>query len=120
MGSFLTPYQMFEAYSEELERKHFNLQKKMFEYATRAEDKIGEHVACIAEAYMNGIEKAYDIFSEAGLRMIHAYAVLDDEEKFDEEINEEKNKREESYWDDYEDLEGDLEDKFDYLMGLKE
>ncbi len=101
--AFSTPHEMFEEYIAQQERDHYNLHKAMHEYACKAEDKLGEFTECIAEAYLHGIEKAYDIFSEAGLRMIHAYAVLEDAEKFDEEINEEKNKREESYWDTYED-----------------
>ena len=79
---------MFEEYLEEEARNHFNLQKKMFEYSKRAEDKIGDHVECIAEAYINGFKKAEKIFDEAGLRLIHAFAVLDDEEAFDEEFRE--------------------------------
>lgn len=88
MSGFLTPYEMFEEYMDKEARAQHSLQRTMNEYARKAEDKIGEYVECIAEAYINGYERAYDIFQDCGLKMIHAFAVLEDEEAFDEEFRE--------------------------------
>lgn len=99
MTGFLTPREMFVEYMDQQARDRFNLQKIMTEYAAKAERKIGEYADCIAESYLCGYESGIRIFKDLNLKPIHAYAVLDDEEKFEEEIEEEKRKLEQAYWD---------------------
>lgn len=103
MTGFLTPREMFQEYMDREARDRFNLEKIMMEYAAKAERKIGEYADCIAESYLCGYERGIRIFKELELGPLHAYAVLDDEEKFEEEIEEEKIKLKQTYWDDYED-----------------
>lgn len=100
MSGFLTPREMFRDYMDQEARRRFNIEKIMTEYAEKAERKIGEYADCIAESYLCGYERGIKIFKDLGLTPLHAYAVLEDEEKFEEEIEEEKRNLQQNYWDD--------------------
>lgn len=97
--AFPTPYQMFEEYMDKEARIQFSLERLMQEYAEKAERRIGEYVECIAESYLCGYERATKIFKDSGLNILHALAVLDDVDGFDEEYREKEMK----YWEPDED-----------------
>jgi len=86
MTAFQTPKQLFQEYQLDA---HFEYMadrydaerlayKCMDEYANEATRMLQEYADCIAEAYIEGCKRATKLWQSKGLRMIHAYAVLND------------------------------------------
>lgn len=96
MTAFLTPQEMFMEYQlnihldYEAERYNYENQayKEMCLYAIEANKYIQHYHEIIAEAYIQGCRKAEALFDKHGLKMVHAFALLDDLKEFIAEFEE--------------------------------
>jgi len=86
MTAFTTPKQMFREYQldahfdymADRQDKESQTLKEMDVYAKEAVRKIEHYCELIAEAYVDGCKMATKLWESKGLKMVHAYAVLDD------------------------------------------
>jgi len=104
MVAFLTPTQMFQEYQMhahiDYEAERFDYEngsyKEMCLYAIEAGKYIEHYHEIIAEAYIQGCRKAEALFDKHGLKLVHAFALLDNLKEFTEEF-EETERREPDY-----------------------
>lgn len=78
MASFLTPAEMFREYQDELFEQERYYENLMIEYSEYAAKKIGDYANCVAEAYLDGLKTAHEIFKKFGLNRVHAYAIQEE------------------------------------------
>lgn len=88
MVAFLTPHEMFEDWRDELQEMGRKYENEMYLYNLEATKKLGRFALCIAEAYLEGIKSAEEIFDKFDLKDIHAYAIKEDLNHFVVEFDE--------------------------------